>query len=144
MVDANTLISGIVFHENEHKLLLSGKAKDVELMTPEDAVDEVKKVIKIKFPEYVELIDIFIEVANIKIIEREIYQEDINKYEIVRDKKDRYLLAAAQGLCDIIVSGDKDLLTLKEYKGIKIVKTREVLDMLKNFTKIKNQKNEPP
>ena len=131
MVDANTLISGIVFKGNEHKLLVHGKAKGVELITPEDAVDEVKKVLGVKFPEYVKLIDIFIDAAEIKIIQRKVYQKDIDRYNIVRDKKDRYLLAAAHGRCRILVSGDKDLLTLKEYKGIKIVKTREILNMPK-------------
>lgn len=41
---------------------------------------------------------------------------------ILKDDPDnRVLEAAIEGNCDFIVTGDKDLLGLKEYKGIKIV-----------------------
>lgn len=49
----------------------------------------------------------------------------VNPHEtlhIVRDDTDnRVLEAAIEGECDYIVTGDKDLLTLKKYKKIKIV-----------------------
>ncbi len=120
----------MVFRGNEHDFLFHGKDGNVELITSEDVIDEVKRVIRIKFPEYIDQVDIFIKSAGIKIIERKIYQKNIDKYNIVRDKKDRHLLAAAYKQCDILVSGDKDLLVLEEYKGIKIVRTRKILNML--------------
>lgn len=134
MIDANTLISGIVFRGNEHKLLLLEESGVIKLITPEDAVNEVKDTLMVKFPEYAKLVDKFIELSGMEIMKKELYQKDIDKHDIVRDKTDRYLLAAAHNKkCDIIVSGDKDLLVLGEYKGIKICKTREILSLIKSL-----------
>ena len=46
--------------------------------------------------------------------------------EICRDPDDVPVLAAASGaLCKYLVTGDKDLLTIKEFSGVKIVTVRE-------------------
>jgi uncharacterized protein len=52
---------------------------------------------------------------------------------IVRDPKDQIVLATAVGgKADYICSGDKDLLTLKEYDGIPILNSA---DLLQRFTR---------
>ncbi len=52
---------------------------------------------------------------------------------ITRDPDDDYILAAAvAGNADYIVTLDEDLLVLKEYKGIKIIKPTELDRMLQN------------
>jgi uncharacterized protein len=51
--------------------------------------------------------------------------------DAVRDPKYRMILAcAAGGKADLIVSGDKDLVSLKEYQGILIVTPSDFLDIL--------------
>ncbi len=131
LIDASTLVSGMVFKGNEHELLLHGKSKNTELLTPEDAIDEVKKTLTTKFPEEVKLVDTFLDLTGIKVIERIAYLDYIHKYEFLRDTKDRYLLAAAvNAKCDYIVPGDSDLLVIKRYRGIEIVTTRKILDLI--------------
>ena len=50
---------------------------------------------------------------------------------VCRDKDDDWILAAAlTGNAEIIVSGDKDLLVLKEFHGIKILSPRQFLELL--------------
>ena len=45
-----------------------------------------------------------------------------------RDPDDDNILAAAEsGKCDCIITGDKDLLVLKAYKGIDILNPREFI-----------------
>lgn len=39
-------------------------------------------------------------------------------------------VAAVEGRADVIVTGDRDLLALKDYEGIRIVTPREFLDLL--------------
>lgn len=52
-------------------------------------------------------------------------KESIN---IVRDKDDnRVLEAAVEGNCDFIITGDKDLLDLREFKNIKIIAPAQFL-----------------
>jgi predicted nucleic acid-binding protein len=43
---------------------------------------------------------------------------------------DKYLAAAVEGRATLIVTGDPDLLTVKEYRGIRIVTPRVFLDLL--------------
>jgi predicted nucleic acid-binding protein len=50
---------------------------------------------------------------------------------VSRDPDDDHVLAAAVvGEADCIVTGDKDLLVLDPYEGIRIVTPREFLDVL--------------
>ena len=43
---------------------------------------------------------------------------------------DKYFAAAAEGSATLIVTGDPDLLTVKEFRGIRIVTPRVFLDLL--------------
>ena len=43
---------------------------------------------------------------------------------------DKYLAAAIEGRAGFVVAGDSDLLDLKEYNGIRIVRPRVFLDLL--------------
>ena len=51
---------------------------------------------------------------------------------VVRDKNDRHILAAAViSKSDYVVSGDADLLALKTYRNIRIVKSRNMLSVIR-------------
>ena len=51
---------------------------------------------------------------------------------IKEDPDDNHILATAiDGMSDYIVSGDKHLLELRQFKGIKIVSVDEMLKILK-------------
>lgn len=43
---------------------------------------------------------------------------------------DKYFAAAVEGSATLIVTGDPDLLTVKEYRGIRVVTPRVFLDLL--------------
>ena len=56
----------------------------------------------------------------------------ISRSLVVADPSDdAYLLAAAEGEADYVVSGDHHLLTLRKYEGIPIVLPRDFLQTLK-------------
>jgi putative PIN family toxin of toxin-antitoxin system len=53
---------------------------------------------------------------------------------ISRDKDDNKILECGfEGYVDFIITGDDDLLVLKNYKNIRIVKPKEYLDILENI-----------
>ena len=51
---------------------------------------------------------------------------------VCRDKNDdKFISCAISGDCDLIVSGDMDLLSLKSYKDVKIITPSEFLSICK-------------
>ena len=130
LIDSNVLISGLVFGRKELELLLTGR-KEHSLVISERILNEVTRVLLEKFPEHIKLLSEFIECSNITVIAKEEYIEDSDKHDIIRDRHDRHVLACAHASrCDVIVSGDNDLLTLKEYHNIKIINTRKCLELI--------------
>ena len=129
-LDANTLISGILFNGKEHNLLTKNN-RDT-LITSEDVLDETMKTITQKFPESVGLVDAFLKILDLTVIKRKEYINKLNKHNVVRDKNDRHILAAAVvSKSDYIVTGDADLLVLKTYRNIHIVKTKKILSLIR-------------
>jgi predicted nucleic acid-binding protein len=68
-LDANILVSGIIFKGKEHELL----AKNILFITSEDALDETRAAIIQKFPESSELVDLFLNIFNLTVIKRKDY-----------------------------------------------------------------------
>ncbi len=63
--------------------------------------------------------------------ELELVEPEAPPKAICRDKDDDWVLAAAlAGRVEIIVSGDNDLLTLKEFQGIKILTPRQFIELI--------------
>jgi putative PIN family toxin of toxin-antitoxin system len=129
-LDANILVSGIIFKGKEHDLLT--KNKNILFITSEDALDETRAAINKKFPESSELVDIFLNILNLTVIKRKDYLSKLHEYTTVRDRNDKHILAAAvMGKVEYIVTGDADLLSLKTYNNISIVQARKILSLLK-------------
>ncbi|MBI3588652.1 putative toxin-antitoxin system toxin component, PIN family [Candidatus Micrarchaeota archaeon] len=126
-IDANTLISGLVFSGPEHGLLKKGASRKVELITSEDVIDEVVEVINRKFPSKSVYAQEFLKLTEVKVIRKKEYETKIGE-QTVRDLEDRHVLAAALAAnCKIIVTGDGDLLALGNYKKIRIIRTTQIL-----------------
>ncbi len=63
--------------------------------------------------------------------ELEVVEPEALPKAICRDKDDDWVLAAAlAGRAEIIVSGDKDLLTLKEFQEVKILTPRQFVELI--------------
>lgn len=133
-IDANTLISGLVFSGPEHQLLRKGAAGKVELVTSEDVIEELIEVINRKFPDKSHLVKESLKLAELKIIRKAEYASMVDEQQ-VRDLEDRHILAAALAAkCKLIVTGDRDLLTLKAHQGIKIIRTFQALNEITRAT----------
>ena len=124
LVDTNIIVSAIVYGGKPRKVLDGVWQDEYEGIISEILLAELHEVIYKRFPFYK---------YELRQIEERI-KEDFRMVKprksiiLLRDKDDdRVLEAATTGECDFIVTGDKDLLDIKAYKGIKIVTPTDFL-----------------
>src|SRR3989344_8733805 len=125
VLDTNIIISSVFWRGNPYEVIRRGILGEYQLVISAEILGEVidKLRNKFQFPEesIQELIDILMTYCHVV--------ETINKFDVVRDKKDNKIIECAfDGKADYIVTGDSDLLELKEFRGIKIVKAKEFLE----------------
>src|SRR3989338_2691152 len=125
-VDTNFLISATQWdYSVTHKLLNKFILSDDEIFTTQDILDETMEVLERDF-EYskneakniIEKILLFAKLIEIK-----------QKVAIIKDDPDdnKVIECAIESSSDYIVTYDRHLLKLKEYKGIKIITPEEIL-----------------
>ncbi len=137
LLDSNVIISGLIFNGNEFEVILLGEKPDVVLVISEHIYEECKRAIKGKFPKFIAEFEELLTCSNMKIVPKEDYLHNINDVQKVRDVRDRHVIALAESEdCDIIVTGDKDLLTLGKYKKTKILDPKECLKTLRHGQKV--------
>ena len=130
-IDSNVLISAIVFDANELKVMVQCPRKGHLLVISEHIEEEVFRTMLDKFPEYSQLLHEFMNLSAIEIVPRERYLERIEDFDMVRDKHDMHVLASADYAgCDLIVTGDKDLLVLKSCNEIRIMNARDTMKVI--------------
>lgn len=133
VVDTNVVISAFLWGGFPRTLLTNSVETGVILLTSEEILRELEFTLhKDKLQKQLVLSgktipQIYAEFVRItKLIDPSPVPENI-----VRDKKDRMVLAAAVGgKAEYLVSGDKDLTSLKRYQGITIVNPMEFLAIL--------------
>ncbi|MEK6876855.1 MAG: putative toxin-antitoxin system toxin component, PIN family [Nanoarchaeota archaeon] len=126
-VDTNFFISATQWdYSVAHKLLKKFILSDAQIFTTQDILDETVEVLerdfgysKIEAKNIIEKILLF---ANLI--------EPKQKLEIIKDDPDdnKVIGCAVESSSDYIVTYDRHLLKLKEYKGIKIIKPEEILN----------------
>ena len=125
-VDTNFLISATQWdYSVAHKLLKKFILSDAKIFTTQDILDETAEVLERDF-EYSKS-----EAKNIikKILLFSKLVEPKQKVDVIKDDPDdnKVVECAIETSSDYIVTYDKHLLKLKEYKKIKIVKPEEIL-----------------
>ncbi|MBI2233021.1 MAG: putative toxin-antitoxin system toxin component, PIN family [Candidatus Aenigmarchaeota archaeon] len=124
VADTNIIISAIFWNGKPYRVISKGMQGEYQLVTSPEIIDEVLTKLrnKFQFPE-----DKIEEQANILM---SLFHMIIptTKIDVVRDKSDNKIIECAiDGKADFIVTGDPDLLNLKEYNGIRIVTANELL-----------------
>lgn len=127
-IDTNVLVSGIVFDGNELEIIVKSLEKGYEIYISEHIIEEATRVFMKDFPKHLDMFEKFIELAEIKIVEKEDYSEAIQDFDDIRDKYDAHVVACAEKKdCDFIISGDKDLLEYSQ-ESVEVVRAPEYLD----------------
>lgn len=133
VLDTNVLISALLFRGGLSKIVgLWQKGKIIPVISKETfselltvleypkfslTQEEIDPIIKYEILPYFEIVEV---VKDAKGISRD--PED-----------DKFISCAISGSADYIVSGDKDLFDLKQYKSIKIIKASDFLKMYNDF-----------
>jgi len=130
MVDTTSLISGLVFHGVEYRLLKLVEKNAIKLVLSDFILEETKRVLKLKFDSKALLFDEFLEIVKPEIIDKKDYRNLLIKYkDLISDKKDLPILAAAiRAKPDFFITGDKDFKTEKIKKFLNIISSRDLLD----------------
>ncbi|MFH0941134.1 MAG: putative toxin-antitoxin system toxin component, PIN family [Candidatus Omnitrophota bacterium] len=130
VLDSNVLISSLFWKGLPRHIVDLAIAQHIENITSPDILSEIESVLYEDFSD--------IPYSKIEEIIRDIlsYSHLVISEKIVvkglRDIADAKIIACAiAGKADYIVTGDKDLLVLREYKGIRIVTPKTFSEILK-------------
>jgi putative PIN family toxin of toxin-antitoxin system len=130
LLDTNTAISGLIWQGSPGKLIKEAVAGRIQLISTEVLFDELWEVLqRPKFKE---------NMLRLSVTDEELFEgytalvqlvEPVDlKDSVSRDPDDDHILAAAiGGQADMIVSGDDDLLALRNYRGITIISARNAI-----------------
>ena len=128
--DTNVLVT-LVRREELAAFRLAITSKRLVLITSGYILDEFERVLHQKFdltPQKARITAKVFGRLSVLVAPRTIER-------ICRDPSDDYILAAAlAGHADYIVTADKDLLVIGEYKGIRIITRTELADLLQDST----------
>lgn len=127
VVDTNTLISRSLLPRSVPAAAVRKATATGQLLVSEATLSELADVLaRPKFAPYVSIADrqefirVLGRIAEIVIITHVIHE--------CRDAKDdKFLELAVNGRAHVIITGDKDLLTLNPFRGIEIIKPVEYL-----------------
>lgn len=133
ILDTNTIISAFFWEGNEAELFRKIEQGKASLFISKEILKEIKDVInRPKFKDTITKSKITPEqiIQKIILISHIVIGKNLN-INLCRDPKDdKFLECGEHAKADYIVSGDKDLLVLKNYKNLKIIKTSEMLKLI--------------
>lgn len=126
VVDTNVIVAGLVA-EGVCRDIVKRRLPACELFTSRALLDELAEKLREKFglqPDELPLLKIYADEATV------IKPSRLPK-PVCRDADDDEVLAVALAAkAEIILTGDKDLLVLKEFQGIKILSPRQFVEWM--------------
>jgi putative PIN family toxin of toxin-antitoxin system len=127
VLDTNVLISALIFGGKPETALQMASTKFVTLVVSAEILSELEGVLMAKFGWRLERASMV--VGKIRKI-AELVVPDLTVTACEDPDDNRILEAAAGGSAEVIVSGDKHLLRMKEYEGIEILTEGEFLSRI--------------
>ena len=128
-VDTNFLISSTQWENSVSRRLLNMMIeKDVEIYITDFVIEEFSRVLKRDFKYNEDDVERFIEIV-LSFVKLVVTKNEVN---LIKDdpSDNRIIECALESKSDYILTYDKHLLKIKEYKGIKIIKPEEFLKII--------------
>lgn len=128
VLDTNILVSGLLYSGRPRKLMDLAVEGRIEVVSSPEMIDELRRVLsRDKFglakEEQKSMMDFVIRLSRIIFVR--------SRFKVATDAGDDIVVNAAyDGEAAYIVSGDKELLELKQFGKIKIVRVSEMLRVL--------------
>ena len=127
VVDTNVVISGVFFGGMPSRILEAWRDGKIDLVVSPDILEEYRRVgdrLETQFADVSLAPFIALLVMTAEIVE----PPGLSK-QVSRDRDDdKFIACALAGGCHVIISGDKDLLSISGFRGVKVVAPREFLE----------------
>ena len=125
VIDTNVYISAIFWNGNPRKIIELGRDGKIKIYTSKDIIGEISDVLIRKFKlESYDVERILLDFSSFSILVKPIQSLKIIKQD---PDDDKFIECAISCDADYIISGDRHLVNLKEYRGIKIVNPLDFL-----------------
>lgn len=122
--DTNVLIAAIITEGNCSKLLRRARAGEFSLITCPFILTELRRILSKKFS--LSNADTALALEPISEASSQVIKHNLKITDICRDAADDNIIACAVAAnADYLVTGDSDLLEIKNYKGVKIITPRD-------------------
>ncbi len=129
--DLNVLVSSLIVKGKPQDLWRKAKNNEFTLEISNEMFSEFVNVVsRKKFEKYVTDVDVKLFLADLSRIGESVKVKSRFKVISADPDDDIILRVAYDGKADYIVSGDRHLLALKEFKGIRILTVDEMLQYL--------------
>ena len=126
VIDTNVYLSALLFGGNPRTVVESAFRDGHSVIISEEIFTEMRKVITKKFPKFIAEYNGFEAVLRINTIPVVLGGIIIS---VARDAKDNMILETAMlGGCQHVITGDADLLVLRNYKKISMVTPAEAVE----------------
>ncbi len=129
--DVNVLVSGFIVEGKPQKLWYKTKTNQIRLICSEPIASEFATVMgRKKFQKYVGEDDLRLFLEDLHRIA--VFVKVYSRFKAVKDdpSDDAILRTAVDGKADFVVSGDKHLLSMGTFRGVRIVTVQEMLNIL--------------
>jgi len=127
VVDTNVVISGVFFGGMPSRVLEAWRDGEFDLVVSPEVLEEYRRVgeeLTARFPGVSLAPFLALLVMNAEIIEPPDLPEQVSR----DSDDDKFIACALAANCQTIISGDKDLLEVTGYQGLKVVAPREFLE----------------
>jgi len=132
-VDTNILISAAFWLGNPHRIIKKVEDGKLKLVLSAEILEEFEEILRQdKFRLKLENMNAAISDVVNKLTEMSEVVGISSRIKAVKEDPDddKVLECAVNGKADFIVSGDRHLLEMREYRGIKIVTAKEMLKII--------------
>jgi len=124
VLDTNILVSALFWDGNERRVLRMCKDKKHQLILSPQILDELTEVLKVKFKVPDDKIKGYTE--TLILMAEMVYP--VGEIHVIREDPDDDIIleTAVVGQADMLITGDTHLLKIRNYKGIRIDKSRRL------------------